>query len=105
NGLRLVFWETATLKERKRREAPAGPVFFRTFSEDSKALAYTEPGGTVHVEDLASGKELRQFKGHQGEIFHLMFSRDRRLLVTGSQDGTILIWDLAGGVNHLAGNK
>jgi WD40 repeat protein len=104
-ALRLFLWETATLQERQQREGPPGPVFFRTFSEDARAFAYTDAAGTIHIEDLASGKQVREFKGHQGQIANVLFSRDRHLLATASQDGTILIWDLAGGAGKVGGKQ
>jgi WD40 repeat protein len=94
NALRLLLWETLTLKERKSRDLPAGQVSLRAFSEDAKWLAYTDADGSIHVADVVGGQAVARFTGQQGEIFQAEFSRDRRLLATGSRDGTIMIWDL-----------
>jgi WD40 repeat protein len=95
-ALRLVLWETLTLQKRQERDVAPGAAFFLAFSQDTKALAYSDLTGAVHVQDLARGKEVCRFTGQEGDVFNGLFSRDRRLLATGSRAGTILIWDLAG---------
>jgi RNA polymerase sigma factor (sigma-70 family) len=67
------------------------------FSPDGHTLAW---GGaqdrTVHLVEVATGKERHVFRGHKGAFTALAFSADGRLLVSGNEDTTALVWDLAG---------
>src|SRR5262249_34218714 len=63
------------------------------FSPDGQLLASSD-GFTVHLWEVATGKEIRAFHGHRGEINSLALSGDSRRLASTSWDSTILIWDL-----------
>jgi RNA polymerase sigma factor (sigma-70 family) len=68
------------------------------FSPDGRMLAWSgsffDP--TIHLLEVASGRERRRLAGHRGQVLALAFSADGRRLLSGSQDTTALIWDLAG---------
>jgi WD40 repeat protein len=63
------------------------------FSPDGKLLASSD-GDTIHLWEVATGKEVRTFQGHRGEIESLAFSGNGRRLASSSTDSTVLLWDL-----------
>jgi hypothetical protein len=66
------------------------------FSPDGRELAwagYNDP--TIHLVEVASGRERRRLLGHRGSVYTLTFSADGKLLLSGSSDTTALVWDLA----------
>jgi WD domain, G-beta repeat len=73
------------------------------FSPDSRSLAWSgwrQP--SLHLLELATGKERIRFDGHKGRVASLAFSADGRNLVSGSDDTTALVWDLR---DNLSGNS
>jgi WD40 repeat protein len=110
---RMVIWEVATGKERRRfqfREALndlalnrlgslfAGSFgsFHLVFAPDGRTLAVAS-GSTVRLWDLAHGRELRQFGGQGELIFAAAFTPDGKTLAAGANDGTVRFWDVATG--------
>jgi WD40 repeat protein len=63
-------------------------------SPDGKFLALAGLGGSVHVLDTLTGKELALFKGHTGVVNALAFAPDGKTLASASHDTTALIWDV-----------
>ena len=53
--------------------------------------------GTVHVWNLATGKQTGQWNGHEGPISDIAVSADGRLAVTCGHDHTVILWDVATG--------
>jgi RNA polymerase sigma factor (sigma-70 family) len=91
------------------RDLATGEVLYRetklpdgvcpmVFSPDSRSLAWSGWWGdpSVHVVEIATGKDRRRFTGHTGRILSLSFSADGTKLVSGSADTTALVWDLTG---------
>jgi RNA polymerase sigma factor (sigma-70 family) len=66
-------------------------------SPDGRALAW---GGkndrTIHLVEVATGRQRHAFRGHKGAFTVLAFSPDGRRLISGNEDTTALVWDLAG---------
>jgi RNA polymerase sigma factor (sigma-70 family) len=66
------------------------------FSPDGRQLASSDRM-TVHLWEVATGKEIRTLHGHRGEIAALAFSADARRLATAGYESTTLLWDLTAG--------
>jgi WD40 repeat protein/beta-lactamase regulating signal transducer with metallopeptidase domain len=80
---------------------PSGPVGI-AFSPDGRALAARGPDRSVHLWDMAAGKDIGQLKGHEGAIDTVAFAPDGKELASGAGDTTILLWDAAGPLNDLS---
>jgi RNA polymerase sigma factor (sigma-70 family) len=91
------------------RDLASGEILYRqtklpdgvcpmAFSPDSRMLAWSgwwnDP--TVHLVEVATGKDRRRFAGHTGRVLSLQFSADGTMLVSGSADTTALVWDVTG---------
>jgi RNA polymerase sigma factor (sigma-70 family) len=68
------------------------------FSPDSRLLAWSGWWGdpSVHLIEVATGRECHCFVGHIGRVLSLSFSADGKKLISGSADTTALVWDLTG---------
>jgi RNA polymerase sigma factor (sigma-70 family) len=68
-----------------------------TFSADGRMLARAGwRQATIHLLELATGKERVRFTGHKGRIMSLAFAADGHTLASTSEDTTALVWDVAG---------
>jgi WD40 repeat protein len=135
-------WEVATGKERRRFHLKGNPsgnfgpqVFLgglalgggiafahdgeamvlsaAVFAPDGRTLALGN-GNTIHLWDLARGREVRRFGDDQAAASSVVFSPDGKVLAAGSFDGTVCLWEVAtgtalgrfpghrGAINHLA---
>lgn len=83
---------------------PAGPVGL-AFSPDGRALAARGPDLSVHVWDVAAGKEVSRLQGHMGRVETVAFAPDGKTLASGATDTTVLVWDAAGPRKGLVGPK
>jgi WD40 repeat protein len=116
----ITVWEVASGQERARlRQLPAAGQPFGgrimvggikvgfggfgmpaaaptiAFAPDGRTLAARGPGRSVHLWDIATGKEAGELKGHEGGVTALAFAPDGKALASGSSDTTVLIWDAA----------
>src|SRR5262249_46025026 len=91
------------------RDLASGEVLYRetklpdgvcpmAFSPDSRTLAWSGWWGdpSVHIVEIATGKDRRRFTGHTGRVLSLSFSADGTKLISGSGDTTALVWDRPG---------
>jgi WD40 repeat protein len=67
------------------------------FSPDGKQVLTCGGDETVHLWDVATGKEIRQFVGHTDEVTSVAFSLDGKYVLSGSWDMTTRVWDAAAG--------
>jgi WD40 repeat protein len=74
---------------------PDGGAGTLAFSPDCRSLAWSG-WHSIHLLELATGKERQCFDGHRGRIASLAYSADGRTLVSGSEDTTALVWDVVG---------
>jgi WD40 repeat protein len=95
----IKLWAVANGKKlhefRKVNDDRSG-VFAVGFSPDGRTLATGEADGSVHLWEVATGKERFRFVGHRSEVGCLTFSVDCKFLASGSSDTTALVWDLTG---------
>jgi len=61
---------------------------------DLKLLALSGTGGTVHLWDVVTGKELAAFKGHTTTVTAVAFAPNGKTLASASADSTALVWDV-----------
>src|SRR5205823_3951120 len=80
----------------------AAPVLF---TPDGKTLVAEGGDNTIHLWEVASGKELRQLI-HRGPVVSAALAPDGQRLATGCVDNTVRVWDLTTGkeVLHLEGH-
>ena len=63
-------------------------------SPDSKLLALGRPGGSIHILDILTAKELTVLKGHHVAVNALAFAPNGKVLASASDDTTALLWDV-----------
>jgi hypothetical protein len=66
-------------------------------SHDGKLRARGEADGSVHMWDVATGKELWWGKGHQGPVTKLSWSRDGATLISVGNDQVTAVWEVVSG--------
>jgi RNA polymerase sigma factor (sigma-70 family) len=103
----VVFWDTATGKERGRAMVAAdGPPGYTysfigamAFSPDGKTLAVAPQDQTVHLLDVATRKETNGQAGRRG-VRSVAITPDGKTVLTGHIRGKLSWWDAATG-KHL----
>jgi WD40 repeat protein len=68
-----------------------------SFSPDGRFMALGSVFGTIHVWDIATGKEQHRLRWRQMEHCAFAFSADAKLLAAGSRDRQIGLWEVAMG--------
>jgi WD40 repeat protein len=98
-------WRAATGEAVRELSMPACPYTI-CFSPDGKQLAAgatelfgdrLEAGATIHLFDLAEGRETKKLQGHLYTVGAIAFASAGRQLVSVGADRTIRVWDLATG--------
>jgi hypothetical protein len=93
----LELRDLATGAQLRRVDKLPDGVCPMAFSPDGKTLAWAgwnQP--TVHLVEVATGRERHRFVGHTGRVLSLSFTADGTLLISGGADTTALVWDLTG---------
>jgi WD40 repeat protein len=67
-----------------------------SLSRDGRFLATTR-GDTVHLWDVATGRELSSFKVGTSKVAAVAFSPDGKTVAAGTFDGPIQLWNVASG--------
>ncbi|WP_395139458.1 AAA-like domain-containing protein [Armatimonas sp.] len=97
---------TDLIQKKPVREIPLGKVgsACAELSLDGRLLAYTIPGNSAQILDLASDKRINLEGKHSKIINSLAFSWGNDRLATGGSDGFIKVWDTTTGklVNQMA---
>ena len=96
----IRLWNVKTGKELRSFEAhkPAGntAIVSIAYSPDGRMLASAGFGETIHLWEVATGKERCRFHGQDYRISRLTFSQDGRVLASIGDDSTALFWDATG---------
>jgi RNA polymerase sigma factor (sigma-70 family) len=107
DGVRL--WEAATGKEIRILRLQHEWIDSVVLSSDGKTVASEELGGTIHLRDVASGKEIRTLKGHRDVVWHptMAFSPDDKIVASGRENGKVSLWEVTSGkeIRTLQGHK
>jgi Tol biopolymer transport system component len=73
------------------------PIYCLAFSPDGKSLAAGTSDKTVHLWDVASGKDLRRLGEPRMVVHAVAFSPDGKSLAVGTYDDHLTVWDLETG--------
>jgi RNA polymerase sigma factor (sigma-70 family) len=100
----VVFWDTATGKERGRSrvtvEGPAGAVSSMisaiAFAPDGKTLAAAPQDQTVRLLDVATKKQKNGLTGHR-PVRSVVITPDGKTVITGHDGGKLCWWEAATG--------
>jgi WD40 repeat protein len=103
HDLDVRLWDTETGKEVRVIDV-AAHVPALAFSPDGKVLATGQGDGRVGLQEVATGKVMRELKGATDSTFALAFSPDGRLLATagpveadGKRTNETRLWDAGTG--------
>jgi WD40 repeat protein len=73
---------------------PETPGLGLAIAPDSRLLALAGPGGSIHLWDLLTGKQVHVLQGHTGIVNAVAFTAHGKKLVSASDDTTVLVWDM-----------
>jgi RNA polymerase sigma factor (sigma-70 family) len=108
-------WDTQTGKETHTFTFPPGHIGCIALHQNSRMFA-TGAGDpshrgalinadkSVHLWEIASGKERFVFTGHDAAVFSMDFSADGALLAAASRDVPIYLWSVYGLQKSIEGN-
>jgi WD40 repeat protein len=95
--LSLRLYDTRTGRALPRFDPTPMAQEVALFSPDGRLFVTTAMDGSVHVWEIATGRERARFAGHiPGEVTSLAFSSDGRTLVSGGADTQVFLWDMTG---------
>jgi WD40 repeat protein len=103
SGTRVTLYDTDSGTDRFAPTGHQGEVFSLAVSPDGTTLAVgsddgrAEPGATIKLWDVASGKLIRTFLRQGVRVLSLAYTPDGKELVAGQTAGTVAFWDVATG--------
>jgi WD40 repeat protein len=102
----IQVWDVGTGEMLLELKGRSGNTPFE-FSPDGKTIAAGSKDTTIHLWDVATGREVRQFEGNEPHNWSLAFSPDGRMLVSGGRAHVIRAWDVATGklVHQMKGDE
>ncbi len=92
----IRLWDAKTGREVRRCAGHPTRIQVLAFSRDGKRLLSSTGGGSLHIWDVASGKDALPFREHE-QVFSIVFSPDGRALASGGLDGMVQLWEPASG--------
>jgi WD40 repeat protein len=104
--VQIRIWDAKNFSE---KEAVKNVFSSVAFSPDGKSMAAGSRDKSLHVLDVATGKEVKALVGHDEWVTSTAFSPQGGLLASGSSDKTIHLWDASTGkklkslTGHLSG--
>lgn len=94
----VQLWDVAHRKLIRSVKLTLDTLFGASFSPDGTELAFGGTDNSVHVIEVATGKELVSAKQHDGWVFGTVFSQNGSQVVSVSRDGAAKLTNVAGGV-------
>ena len=89
-------WDAASgLLIREMAARSGSMISSLAIAPDGKTLAWTGRDKTIHLQEVATGKEVRRLKGHEHFSECVAFSPDGKVLASGGREKAIRFWDLA----------
>ena len=88
----VAVWDLASGTKLDGRPGPWYDPEVMAIGPDGKAMAVATPGGTIRIQDPATGQVRGEIRGPHGRVTALAFGPDGRLF-TGTPDATVLAWD------------
>ncbi|HEY7312228.1 MAG TPA: hypothetical protein VH643_22885 [Gemmataceae bacterium] len=90
-------WDATTRRLVMDLEDTRGMINLGGFAPDARTfLSTTYSSGTIHLWEIATGRERLRLQGHLGGDLRLAFRLDGRALLSGGTDTQVLLWDLTG---------
>lgn len=83
--------------EPRRFKGHTSRVNFTAFSPDGTRIASASDDNTIHIWDVATGREIHKLDGHTNRVYSIVFSPDGERIVSASSDHTVRIWDALSG--------
>jgi WD40 repeat protein len=102
-SLKLGLWNVDSgerLREFEMKTTGWGPHAM-DISRDGRLVVCGSQTDTLHLVDVASGREVLAIPSGDSRLFALALSPDGRRVVTGMDDGSALIWDVSKAVEKL----
>lgn len=88
----IRIWDVATAKELKKIRTPLTHCV--TYSPDGKSLVSGNRAGTIHVWNVADGKQKTSWQAHTGAAMFVQFHSDGQRVLSAGQDGAVHLWSL-----------
>ncbi len=89
----LMLWDFS--RRKLLDELPGEGSSAAAFSNDGRLLAAGGLGSSIHVWEIAKGRQIALLHGHRDRVTALAFTPDDSGIVSGGADRTVRFWSLA----------